>query len=158
MKLRHVFSVVIGAHLAVIALLFVTPGCQSGSGGADGAQDNSGGLTASDTAPQYARHARQWQTGPVYTPDSSPASNQLYSPTKPEWNVNENTSAAPVTSSYNDETIEVLQPVRGGAASGQPAAFGELVSITTETGGVDPYAGAGAGSSYTVQKLSLIHI
>lgn len=145
MKLRHVFSVVIGAHLAVIALLFVTPGCQSGSGG--------DAPSSADTAPS-AGYTRDWQTGPVHTPSPTPSTDgTLYSPTRPDWNVNEATSAAVVVSGAgNDESIEILQPVRSGNRNATDASsFGELIPVNTGSGSVADSSATAGGSSYKVQ-------
>lgn len=150
MKLRHVFSVVIGVHLAVIALLFVTPGCQSSGGESSGERASRGGFTAGDTSAQHARHAQGWQTGPVHTPGNVNSDGQLYSPSRPSWNVNDSNTAAPVSVLANDESVEVLQPVRSGATDS--SGFGELVPVTSDTGlGYGSVTSTGGGTSYRVQ-------
>lgn len=151
MNLRHIFSVVIGVHLAVIALLFVTPGCQSSGGEPDEGTASRGGFTAADTTPEHARHAQNWQTGPVHTPQSVNKGGQLYSPSRPTWNVNDNNSAA-VSVVGNDESVEVLQPVRSGGNALDSTGFGELVPVTSDSGlGSGSVSAAGGGTSYRVQ-------
>lgn len=151
MKLQHVFPVVIGAHLAVITLLFVTPGCQSG--GADPSQQGAsrGSFTASDTLGEHARHAQDWQTGPVYTPGTAGGS-QLHSPSRPAWNVNDSNTASAVSVLGNDESVEVLQPVRSGSSDLNSAGFGELVPVTGDTSlGSGSVSAIDGGASYRVQ-------
>jgi LysM repeat protein len=132
MKISQIFLCVIGLHLAVIAFLFATPGCQSGP---EAETTGSEGIvgppeeTVASVANENYRQQQYTHGGAPIEADETPqavASRPRYEPTRPAWNLN------------NQQPAEVIT--------------GTEVAVIEPVSDLDSTAPVGQTSSYTVKK------
>lgn len=129
MKLAHIFTLVLGLHAAVIAALFVTPGCASDPGDAASA-------AATEPAGEPAREQESAPYPVAEAIERSPDSGvKRYPPTRPAWNLNETTEAEVIVVAEETpmvvETVEevaVLEPL-----TPPTAAFNAVPSMSSKT-------------------------
>ncbi|MGE9294693.1 MAG: LysM peptidoglycan-binding domain-containing protein [Puniceicoccales bacterium] len=160
MKLAHVFTLVVGLHLAVIAALFVTPGC------------------ASDTNPGVQPAAPVGQPGlaqeeaplPVVDSGTRPQpvdSVKRYPPTRPSWNLNESSQAEVIVppqpqsrpqpmpqneTVYVAEELEVIQPTSSGMDGFNTAPSTSYSSSPSTSYSAPAFAASVPGTTYIVKK------
>ena len=108
MKISQIFFCVIGLHFAVIAALFITPGCSifedeetTGSEGVVGPPDSTEPSRASE---DYQPEQYAAPTQPDVSPDSG---RPRYPPTRPTWNLNDQQPAEVIVGTE----MNVIEPV-----------------------------------------------
>ena len=132
MKISQIFLCVIGLHLAVIAFLFATPGCQSGpeaeTTGSEGIVGPPEETVASVANENYRQPQYTHGGAPIETDDTPQATSgrPRYEPTRPAWNLN------------NQQPAEVIT--------------GTEVAVIEPVSDLDSTAPVGQTSSYTVKK------
>jgi len=120
MKLAHVFTLVVGLHLVVIAALFVAPGCTN--------EPSQPAVVAADPVGMPARAQEQPAASSSRAPAGASSSGSgvtRYPPTRPSWNLNETTEPEVIvaaepepvrrapqspSSVYVAEELEVIEP------------------------------------------------
>jgi len=130
MKLAHVFTLVIVLHVAVIGVLFVTPGCAS---------DRSPGVIPADPIGQ-PRPTSEQPTQVAASPDRpSPASGiTRYPPTRPSWNVNESSSPDVIVPPQPTRTPQPSRPPQPARAPEPIPTSGETTYVAEELEVISP--------------------
>ncbi|QYY35777.1 LysM peptidoglycan-binding domain-containing protein [Ruficoccus sp. ZRK36] len=119
MKISQIFLCVIGLHLAVIAFLFATPGCNSGpepeTTGSEGVVGPPEETVVSEANENYRQEQYTVGGTPIKSESTTQVTRPRYEPTRPSWNLNQQQPAEVIEGT---EEVAVLEPVD---ASGAPA-------------------------------------